>query len=109
MVFSEERAAAFCRALNDWLAREWLDKDSRLRGSIVIPVQNIEKSVAEIERCATDKRFGQVLMLVMGDLPLGNRANWPCYAHAELLGRPITTPIHHSHHHHPHLHSDPTL
>ena len=71
MVFSEDMADAFCRALNDWLVKEWLDKDARLRGSIVIPVQSIEKSVAEIERCAEDKRFVQVLMLVMGDMPLG--------------------------------------
>ena len=52
MVFSEDMADAFCRALNDWLVKEWLDKDARLRGSIVIPVQSVEKSVAEIERCA---------------------------------------------------------
>ena len=64
MVFSEDMATAFCSALNDWLAKEWLDKDARLRGSIVIPVQSTEKSVAEIERCARDKRFVQVLMLV---------------------------------------------
>jgi predicted TIM-barrel fold metal-dependent hydrolase len=55
MVFSEDMADAFCRALNDWLVREWLDKDDRLRGSIVIPVQSIEKSVKEIERCAQDR------------------------------------------------------
>ena len=48
MVFSEDMADAFCRALNDWLVKEWLDGDARLRGSIVIPVQSIEKSVAEI-------------------------------------------------------------
>ena len=56
MVFSEDMAVAFTRALNDWLVKEWLDKDERLRGSIVIPVQSVEKSVAEIERCAKDKR-----------------------------------------------------
>jgi predicted TIM-barrel fold metal-dependent hydrolase len=89
MVFSEDMADAFCRALNDWLASEWLDKDARLRGSIVIPVQSVEKSVAEIERCAKDKRFVQVLMLVMGDTPLGKRAWWPIYAAAERLGLPI--------------------
>ena len=89
MVFSEDMADAFCRALNDWLVKEWLDKDTRLRGSIVIPVQSVEKSVAEIERCAVDKRFVQVLMLVMGDMPLGKRAYWPIYATAERLGLPI--------------------
>ena len=92
MVFSEDMQDAFCRALNDWLAREWLDKDTRLRGSIVIPTQSVEKSVAEIERCAEDKRFVQVLMLVMGDMPLGKRAYWPIYAAAERLG--LTIGIH---------------
>src|ERR1700756_2519584 len=77
MVFSEDMQDAFCRALNDWLAKEWLDKDARLRGSIVIPTQSVEKAVAEIERCARDERFVQVLMLVMGDMPLGKRIYWP--------------------------------
>ena len=40
-----------------------LDRDSS---------QSVEKSVAEIERCAKDKRFVQVLMLVMGDMPSAN-------------------------------------
>lgn len=85
MVFSEDMQAAFCRALNDWLVKAWLDRDSRLRGSIVIPTQSVEKSVAEIERCAPDKRFVQVLMLVMGDIPLGKRVLWPIYEAAERL------------------------
>ena len=89
MVFSEDMQDAFCRALNDWLAKEWLEKDKRLRASIVIPTQSVEKSVAEIERCAADHRFVQVLMLVMGDVPLGKRALWPIYATAERLGLPV--------------------
>ena len=52
----------------------------------MIPTQSVEKSVAEIERCAKDPRFVQVLMLVMGDMPLGKRAYWPIYAAAERLG-----------------------
>jgi len=69
--------------------KEWLDRDPRLRGSIVIPTQSVEKAVAEIERCATDRRFVQVLMLVMGDTPLGKRALWPIYEAAERLELPI--------------------
>ena len=49
----------------------------------------MEKSVAEIERCAKDKRFVQVLMLVMGDMPLGRRVYWPIYAACEKHGLPI--------------------
>src|ERR1700730_16006134 len=33
MVFSEDMADAFCRALNDWLVEGWLDKGARPRGS----------------------------------------------------------------------------
>ncbi len=87
--FSEDMGAAFARAVNDWLAREWLDRDARLRASIVVPTQSTELAVAEIERCAPDRRFVQVLMLAMGDQPVGKRAYWPIYAAAERHGLPI--------------------
>ena len=50
--FSEDLGAAMARAVNDWIVREWLDRDPRLRASIVVPQQNAELAVAEIERCA---------------------------------------------------------
>lgn len=86
LLFSEDMAAAFARALNTWMAREWLDREPRLRASIVIAPQNVEMAVDEIERCAADPRFVQVLMLVMGDTPLGRRHYWPIYAAAERHG-----------------------
>ena len=67
------------RALNDWIAKEWLDRDPRLRASIVMPMQNVEYAVDEIERCAKDKRFVQVLVLAMQEVPLGRRHFWPIY------------------------------
>ena len=39
-VHSEDLARALCQAVNDWLVAEWLDKDARLRASIVVPAQN---------------------------------------------------------------------
>src|SRR5258708_22097488 len=57
LVFNEGMARAFARAVNDWIAREWLDRDERLRASIVAPLQNVEYAVDEIERCARDPRF----------------------------------------------------
>lgn len=86
---SEDMAAAFCRATNDWIRDEWLSRDSRLRASIVIPAHNTEMAVAEIERRADDFRFVQILMLVSGELTLGRRQNWPIYRLAERLGLPI--------------------
>ena len=66
-LFNEDMAAALCAAVNDWTAKELLDRDPRLRGSILLPMQNPDLAVAEIERLAGDRRFVQVLMLVMGD------------------------------------------
>ena len=89
LLFSEDMAAAFARAVNDWVAREWLDKDKRLRGSIIAPMQNTDYAVAEIERCAPDQRFVQILVLAMGEAPLGRREYWPVYEAAERHGLPI--------------------
>jgi hypothetical protein len=88
-VFSEDMAAAFARAVNDWLAKEWLDRDPRLRASIVVPLQNVEYAVDEIERCAKDKRFVQILVLAMGEMLLGRRHYWPIFAAAERHGLPL--------------------
>ena len=38
VLHSEDLSAALCRAINRWLAKEWLDRDPRLRASIVVPV-----------------------------------------------------------------------
>jgi hypothetical protein len=88
-LFNADMAAALCKAVNDWIAREWLDREPRLRASILVPPQDIELAVAEIERCAADPRFVQVLLLVMGDRPLGHRSYWPIYRAAEKHNLPI--------------------
>ena len=89
MFHSEDMSAAFCTAVNEWLAREWLDKDTRLRGSILVPTENPELAVEEIERRADDKRFVQVLMYAMNEKPLGRRFYWPIYRAAEKHGMTI--------------------
>src|SRR6201985_3210908 len=37
MVFSEDMADAFCRALNDWLGKEWVHPGGAGRGWAVVP------------------------------------------------------------------------
>jgi hypothetical protein len=54
-----------------------------------VPLQNVEYAVDEIERCAKDKRFVQILVLAMGEMPLGRRHYWPVFAAAERHGLPI--------------------
>ena len=82
-VFNRHFATVLARATNDWLAAEWLDREPRLRGSIVVAPQDPEAAVAEIERLASDSRFVQVLLLASGDMPLGHPSYWPIYRAAE--------------------------
>lgn len=89
VMFSDDLAAAFCRAVNDWLAAQWLGVDPRLRASIVVPQLNPERAVDEIERRAGDPRFVQILLLVAGEAPLGRRQNWPIFAAAERHRLPV--------------------
>src|SRR5262247_1761572 len=88
-LFNEDMAAALCAAVNDWVARELLDREPRLRASILVPAHSAELAVAEIERLAADRRFVQVLLPAMGDMLLGRRLYWPIYAAAERHGLPI--------------------
>ena len=89
MVLNADMAVAFTRALNDWTRAEWLDRDDRLRASIVLPLQDIDAAVAEIERLAPDRRFVQALVLAMGDAPLGKRQFWPVYEACVRHGLPL--------------------
>ncbi len=47
---SESMGAAICSAVNDWIIEHWLNKDPRLRASIVVPAQAPLMAVEEIER-----------------------------------------------------------
>jgi uncharacterized protein len=88
-MFSEDLGSVLVSAVNDWLAAEWLDREPRMRASIVVHAENAQRAVEEIERRAADPRFVQVLMLVTGRNPLGKRQYWPIYAAAERHGLPI--------------------
>lgn len=72
-------SAAVAAALNDWLRTEWLDRDDRLRASLLVSTFDIERAVAEIDRAGADPRFVQVLLPVRTDTPYGNRRYHPLY------------------------------
>jgi predicted TIM-barrel fold metal-dependent hydrolase len=84
-LFNQDMAAALVRAVNDWVAKELLDREPRLRASILVPLHGPELAIAEIERVAADRRFVAVLFFVMGEMLLGRRIYWPIYAAAEKL------------------------
>ncbi|GAA5138130.1 amidohydrolase family protein [Pseudonocardia adelaidensis] len=69
--------AALCRAVNDWLVAEWLERDDRLRASMVVPTLDTAAAVAEIERIGDHPRIVQVLLPVRTDAPWGNVRHRP--------------------------------
>ena len=98
--FSEDLSLALVRAVNDWVATAWLGGDSRLRGSILLPVRSPEACVDEIDRVAADPRFVQILLPVSSVMPWGRRQYWPIYQAAERHG--LTVALHAgSVYHHP--------
>jgi uncharacterized protein len=86
---SETMGAAICSAVNDWIVEHWLNKEPRLRASIVVPSQAPTLAVEEIERLAHDRRFVQVLMPAACELMLGRSYYWPIYEAAARHGLPI--------------------
>lgn len=88
------REQAHARALNTWVQREWLDRDERLRASIVIPLGSAEAAVEEIRYWAErDSRFVQVLVLGQTELLLGRRHYWGIWEAAEQYGLPVAIHI----------------
>lgn len=86
---NEEWAAAMARAVNDWQIAEWLDKEPRLRASIVVPFENGDLAAEEIERVAEHPGYVQVLVLSRTKEPLGRRKYWKIYEAAERHGLTI--------------------
>jgi predicted TIM-barrel fold metal-dependent hydrolase len=86
MLYDAYMAEGVIRALNEWMRVEWLDRDPRLRASIVPPLQDIAAAVREVDRCAADHRFVQVLLPSATHMPYGHRMYWPLYEAAARNG-----------------------
>ncbi len=103
-----DMAAALCRATNDWVAAEWLDREPRLRAGILVPVEDPGLAVEEIERRAGDRRFVQVLLLGAAETLLGRRVNWPLFEAAQRHGLPVALQVASSTRHAPSANGWPT-
>ena len=79
-------SAAVASAINDWVRSEFLERDSRLRASLVVSSISPDDAVSEIERVGEDPRFVQVLLPVRSDLPWGHKNNHPIFAAARDAG-----------------------
>jgi predicted TIM-barrel fold metal-dependent hydrolase len=85
-VHNPDAAAVLSAAVNDWQRREWLDRDPRLRGSVVVPSALPALAAAEIDRVGGDGRFVQVLLPVRSLMPYGNRNHLPTFEAAVRNG-----------------------
>jgi len=74
-----DAAVAFASAVNDWQIAEWLDKEPRLRASIVVPIQIPELAAREIDRVGGHPGFVQVALPARTQHPLGSRIYRPVW------------------------------
>lgn len=81
-VHDEYLAAALATAINQWQVEHWLEKEPRLRASIVVPSQNPTAAAQEIERWGDHPGFVQVILPVRAQALYGNRRYDPIYAAA---------------------------
>ncbi len=82
-------SAAIASALNQWQLDYWCNPEPRLKGSIVIPTEDPEAAVAEIERWAGHPAFAQIFMTPRLTEPMGRRRYWPIYEAASRHNLPI--------------------
>ncbi len=84
-----DAAIAMARAVNDWQITEWLDKDERLRATIVVPTQLPAEAAREIDRVGHHPGFVQVGMPVRSQVPYGSRLHaplWDAISRNRLVG-----------------------
>ncbi|QQK74948.1 amidohydrolase [Salicibibacter cibarius] len=77
-----EMATALASAYNDWQIEHWLEKDSRLYGSVHIAAQDPAAAVQEIERVGDHPKMVQIL-LPIDDILWGDPFYHPIYEAAE--------------------------
>ena len=87
---SRDYAVAICRAYNDWVHAEYLQRDKRFRAMAIIPMQDPPEAVKELRRAVTELGLLGAMLPTNGLAePLGNQTYWPVYEEANRLGCPI--------------------
>ena len=86
---NQDLGNAVCSAINDWQYEHWTQKDRRLKAAIVVPGEDPQAAVREIERWAGNPDFVQIGMVTHTIEPLGRRRYWPIYEAAQAHNLPV--------------------
>ena len=82
------------RAANDWTLGEWLPRDERLYGMVLVATSIPEAAAAEIRRVGANDRMVAVALGCNGlGRPFGEPAYHPIYEAAEELSLPIVVQV----------------
>ena len=81
-IHNPDAAAAMATAVNDWQVAEWLEREPRLRGTLVIPSTQPDLAAREIDRLGDHPGIVQVFLPVRSEAPYGNRRYHPIFAAA---------------------------
>ena len=82
-------AAALGTAYNRWLIDEWLPRDSRLKGSLVVATQDAERAAEEIRAFGHHPGVVQVLLPCAATTGYGHPQYHPIYEAAVEVGLPV--------------------
>jgi len=82
-------ASALARAANDWMLAEWLARDPRLKGSLVVAPQDPVGAATEIRRLGGHPEFVQVLVSSGAQRPYGDPFYQPIFEAAAEVGLPV--------------------
>ena len=83
---NHEAAAAFCTAMNEWQKQAFYVPEPRLRASVLVPQDDPEEAVKEIEARAGDPAFAQIQLGSKTSEPLGRKRYWKIFAAAQANG-----------------------
>ena len=87
-------AAALCRGYNDWLLHEWLEREPRLRGLLVVSPQHPEAAAAEIYRLGERPEIAGVFLPGAARIPYGSPVHDPIWRACDELGLPVAIHTH---------------
>jgi len=82
-------AAAVATAYNRWLIDEWLPRDPRLKGSLVVATQDAVRAAKEIRTLGNHPEIVQVLLPCAATSGYGHPQYHPVYEAAVEVGLPV--------------------